>query len=66
MYAGPDPEIEVDMSMKDSSSTNTVLPKESRTAFIFLRSALLMLSVQLHTVTPAPTVGTQKIKTGVC
>ena len=44
------------MSMKDSSSTNTVFPKESRTCFIFLRSAESMLSVQLQTVTPAPTV----------
>ena len=55
MYAGPLPDMEVDMSMKDSSSTNTVLPNESRTFLILLLSLAWMLSVHPQTVTPAPT-----------
>ena len=56
MYAGPDPEMEVDMSINDSSSTKTVFPKESNTRLICFLSSASILSVQLHTVTPAPTV----------
>lgn len=48
--------MEVDISMKDSSSTNTVLPKESSTFLILLLSLESMLSVHPQTVTPAPTV----------
>ena len=47
-YAVPNPDMLVDISMEDSSSTKTVFPKESKAAVILFLSFESMLSVQLH------------------